>query len=59
MSYHHARDAFQEAQRHMTKEKEPILWDLAVGVGLLVSAIEEDMQRIHDQVDELARRVSR
>ena len=59
MSYHHARDAFQDAQRHMTPQTEPILRDLAVGLGRLVAAIEEDMQRIHDQIDELARRVSR
>jgi len=59
MSYHHARDAFQDAQRQMTQQEEPILWALAVGLGRLASAIEEDMQRIHDQIDELARRVSR
>ena len=53
MTLRHAREAFRDAQRALNHEREPNLYDFALGMRLLVEGLEEELQALRREIAEI------
>ena len=56
MSLHHAKEAFRDAQRTLDHEREPELYDFALGMRLLVEGLEKEFSDIRKEIADLRTR---
>jgi hypothetical protein len=50
MSLHHAKEAFRDAQRKLDHEREPELYDFALGMRLLIEGLEAELGAIRREI---------
>ena len=55
MPLRHAKAAFRDAQKSFDHDREPHLYDLALGLRLLTEGLEEELSSIRRQLAEIAR----
>lgn len=53
MSLRHAKEAFRDAQRNLDHEREPQLYDFALGMRLLVEGLEEEIGGLREALAQL------
>lgn len=53
MYYERAVEIMKDAQRHMTPQGNPIMWDLVSGMVELVRSIESDNQDLKARLDRI------
>lgn len=54
MSLRHAKEAFRDVQGRLDHNREPDLYDLALGMRLMAEGLEEEFGALKDRIAELA-----
>ena len=59
MSYYNAQKCFDDAIRYIDPKKDPIMWDLANGLSALCQALQQDLHRLDQNIQNVESSVSR